>query len=152
MLDKLPPEYDSRVKAMEVCSSSWGGLGLGFRSGHGWDEWHENRHEGMGRIESGYFLLKMGDFSNVMLVFTGGLILSKVRQVRAVYSNLFFPHVLQKKPARFFCLCVTPRTSREFDAKVKMLNVVSEFKFKCHCDVNSWYICLRMILMLTHGM
>ena len=44
MLDKLPPEYDSRVKAMEVP------FGFGsFRPFlHG-----RTRHEGMGRIESG---------------------------------------------------------------------------------------------------
>ena len=40
MLDKLPPEYDSRVKAMEVPGSG--------RSLHG-----RTWHEGMGRIESG---------------------------------------------------------------------------------------------------
>lgn len=40
VLDKLPPEYDSRVKAMEVPGSG--------RSLHG-----RTWHEGMGRIESG---------------------------------------------------------------------------------------------------
>jgi len=75
---------------------------------------------------------------------------SKVQQVRLIILYkifFFFPACLLCQ--LFFCLCVTARTRREFDAKVKMFNVVREFVLKCHSDVNSWYI-MGMILMLTH--
>ena len=55
---------------------------------------------------------------------------SKVRQVPFIYDCIFFPACLPCQ--MFFCLCVTPRASREFDANFKMFEVVSEFVLKCH--------------------
>ena len=80
MLDKLPPEYDSRVKAMEVP------FGFGsfrpFLHGRTW-------HEGMGRIESGKLFQR--EF------------VSKVRQVPLYMIVYFF---LLVYPARCFFVLV----------------------------------------------